>query len=104
MTLMLHTGACDAPLLGYRHWTIVGSFHSRSSAESMRAKTISNNPDLHLEIWGPEKRSGGRYWTIMLAACTDARHAHLALALARLRGIADDAFVWYDRPPWVPAN
>lgn len=94
---------CDVATSGYPHWTVVGSFRGRTSATAMRDAITAEFPDLHAEVWQPAPHSSGRYWTVMMAACTDEATAQAAAYLARSRGIAPDAFVWVDLPPWQRA-
>ena len=61
-------------------------------------------PDVHVEVWKPWRGRKSGYFTVMLAACTDKESAQAAANLAKRRGFAPDAFVWYDVPPWEPVE
>ncbi len=83
---------CDTIIWGDKHWTIVGSYFRRSDADEFRNEIEKTFPDLYANI--AEQQGGQKFWTVMLATCTDSARANEARNIAIRRNIASDAYVW----------
>ncbi|WP_027684147.1 hypothetical protein [Rhizobium leguminosarum] len=93
---------CGKPLVGSRHWTVVGSYESESDARRRSESIRASFPDMFAQAWRPQGRN--RFWTVMIAACTTRDNAVSARDVAVVRGIARDAYVWRPSLPWEPGE